>query len=427
MDILRREIARINNQVRRGLHRLQDIYSVVEKNALNLQTNCTSVSEEVDEINRRLGKALKDRTEYLRCEIDRYLGTELRNLTTLKDNLELEISNITSNCDLADKHINEDVEWDDMELMDTKEIFLKTVEFIRNFEYEASDYARRVRFVMAHDPNQLVLHVAGYGELNINTANTGFSLGGSSGNSLLQVSGGPGLMRSKSDHRLASQFRIQEESRGYGDKYGEPDEPLLGGRKFGDPRPKQNTDKYSDRYGRSDYGEDYGYDNESSRPRRFKSRFVRSQQGDDSDNEQSSKAVKFDQAQKDKEKVFDTEDVARGPLSGIFRLTDSPRVMKRLQDCDPGKKKVVKEAPPQVLAPPPAKPALKKPPVAAPPPAQRQVSEDDEISKIKRQNKGASSSTTTEIPAAERVAALKQRPEEEERRRPTREVSVEED
>lgn len=32
-----------------------------------------------------------------------------------------------------------------------------------------------------------------------------------------------------------------------------------------------------------------------------------------------------------RERVLDTEDVARGPLSGISRLLDSPRVMKRLQ------------------------------------------------------------------------------------------------
>lgn len=85
----------------------------------------------------------------------------MRNLSTLKENLELEISNIQSNCDLADKHMTEDVDWDDCELMDAKEIFLKTVDFIRNFEYETTDYNRRVRFAMAHDPNQLVLHVAG--------------------------------------------------------------------------------------------------------------------------------------------------------------------------------------------------------------------------------------------------------------------------
>lgn len=143
--------------MRRALHRLEDVLSMVEKNTTILQNNCTSVSEEVDEIYRRLAKALKDRTDYLRGEVDRYLAVELRNLNTLKDNLEQEISNIQSNCDLADKHMqSEDVEWDDSELLDTKEIFLKTVDFIRNFEAEMGDYTRRVRFTMTHDPNQLV-------------------------------------------------------------------------------------------------------------------------------------------------------------------------------------------------------------------------------------------------------------------------------
>lgn len=72
------------------------------------------------------------------------------------------------------------------------------------------DYGRRVRFVMAHDPNQLVLHVAGYGELNIKpeTGSTGH-LGTTGG--LAPPGGSPGLMRSKSDHRLASQYRQEEE------------------------------------------------------------------------------------------------------------------------------------------------------------------------------------------------------------------------
>jgi len=118
-------------QVRRGLHRLQDALALVEKNTLGLQTNCASVAEEVDEIYRRLSKALKDRTEHLRNEVDRYLGTELRGLIQLKENLELEIANIQSNCDLAEAHINENVPWDDAELLDTKELFLRTVEFIR--------------------------------------------------------------------------------------------------------------------------------------------------------------------------------------------------------------------------------------------------------------------------------------------------------
>ncbi|KAI4468896.1 e3 ubiquitin-protein ligase nhlrc1-related [Holotrichia oblita] len=385
MDILRREITRINNQIRRGIHRLQDTLALVEKNTQNIQVNCLSVTEEVDEIYRRLSKAIKDRTEFLRGELDKYLGTELRSLTTLKDNLELEIGNILSNCDLADKHMNENVNWDDCELMDCKEIFLKTVEFIRNFEYETADYSRKVRLVLAHDPNQLVLNVAGYGDLNISSTHSSpFSQG-----SHLQPPGAnPGLMRSKSDHRLASQFRQQEERGG-----------------MIEVTAKQPTsDRYSG-YGRGgDYGDDY--DTESTRPARsrYRSRFNRSHQtgGDnDSDNEllssgRGGSGVRFSEQQqqqhKERERVIDTEDVARGPLSGITRLADSPRVMQKLQDISSGKKREKETAPPPT---PQVQTQPKVVPKRPPPPANRQVSEEDEISKIKKQNKGATSSTTT--------------------------------
>ncbi|RZB39507.1 RING finger protein nhl-1 [Asbolus verrucosus] len=395
MEILRREISRINNQIRRGIHRLQDTLALVEKNTQSIQANCSSVSEEVEEIYRRLSKALKDRTEYLRGEIGRYMGTEMRSLTNLKENLEQEISNILSNCDLADKHMNENVDiWDDCELMDAKEIFLKTVEFIRNFEYENTDYSRKIRLVLAHDPNQLVLHVAGFGDLNL--GNQHFS----QGSGMLQPPG-PGLMRSKSDHRLASQFRQQEErgyDRGYGDNQ---EEPLLGGRKFGERPKTTTTDRYGDRYGRggNDYGDDY--DNDTRPPRSRYSRFRRHVQDNDSDTEQPTRGVRFTEQQKiEREKVLDTEDVARGPLSGITRLADSPRVMKKLQENESGKKKE-KEAPP----PPQPAPQPKVVPKRPPPPANRQVSEEDEIAKIKKQNKGATTSTETETRPAERVAA----------------------
>lgn len=421
MDILRREITRINSQIRRGVNRLQDSMAIVEKNTMGLQTNCLSVSEEVEEIYRRLAKALKDRTEFLRTEVDRYLGTELRNLTALKENLDMEISNIQSNCDVADKYMNENVEWDDCELMDTKEIFLRTVEFLRNFECENTDYTRRVRFLMSIDPNQLVMNVATFGDLNITPAST-HSGGGSgissSGNSL-QPPSGPGLMRSKSDHRLATQFRQQEE-RGFRDD----DEPVLGGRKFGE-RHARASDRYgagndststSNRYGRS--GNDYDdYENERAPKSRFRSRFVRShQQDDNSDNEQG-RSVRFTEKEKEKERerVLDTEDVARGHLSGIIRLADSPRVMKRLQEQDKPKKekKEVAPAPPKQ----PTAPTRRTSATGTPPAATRQMSED-EIDRIKRQNKGTTSTTTAastatavepERPAADRVAALKTR------------------
>ncbi|CAG5038143.1 unnamed protein product [Parnassius apollo] len=390
MEVLRREIARINNQIRRGVNRLQDILSIVERNTTNLQTNCAAVAGEIDEIHKRLSKALKDRTDFLRNEVDRYLATELRNLTHLKDNLELELSNIQSNCDLADKYMNDDVEWEDTELVDTKEIFLKTVEFLRNFDYEAGDYNRRVRFIMTHDPNQLVLHVASYGELNISQPNA-YS-------NSLQPS--QGLTRSKSDHRLATQFRQQEEAKGYV----ENDEPVLGGRKFGERRPPP-PERHTREYGTTD---DYsGYESEHRPSRRFRSRFVRShQQDNDSDTEQISRVVKSEHKEKEKEKVTDTEDATRGPLSGIFRLSDCPRVMQRILDVDSVKKKEKKEPPP------PPKPVQPTPQPQRRPPTQRQQSEDDEISRLKRQNKGAASSQEPDRPT--------QRNNEEERNSITR-------
>ncbi|XP_076223315.1 tripartite motif containing protein thin isoform X2 [Nomia melanderi] len=368
MDILRREITRINSQIRRGLHRLQDALALVEKNTLGLQTNCASVAEEVDEIYRRLSKALKDRTEHLRNEVDRYLSTELRGLIQLKENLELEIANIQSNCDLAEAHINENVPWDDSELLDTKELFLRTVEFIRNFEYEAGDYSRRVRFVMAHDPNQLVLHVAGYGELNIKPETGSGGLLGSS-SSLAPPGGSPGLMRSKSDHRLASQYRQQEE----------------------------------ERLARNRYVPEYDYDApEYEVPRnksRYRSRFMRHRDGDDSDGDTRS-TVRFTSTPQEssglRERVLDTEDAARGPLSGIFRLTDSPRVMRKLQEYErAGKRKKEEPAPHPVQQPPPPKPQVqvRKVPTAM----ARQTSEDDEISRIKKQNKTAAAPATETV------------------------------
>ncbi|XP_013113901.1 RING finger protein nhl-1 isoform X2 [Stomoxys calcitrans] len=425
MDILRREITRFNSQIRRSLHRLQDSLALIEKNMVCLQTNCASTTEEIDEIYLRITKAIKDRADQLKQEIDRYLTIELRNLKTLKENLDGEISNINSNCDIVDKYMNETVEWDDCELMDTKEIFLKTVEFLRHFEYENSDYSRRVRFMVSIDPNQLVLNLATFGDLNIAPHS---NAGGMSGSSHLAPPSSlqPGLMRSKSDHRLATQFRQQEERIGYND------EPVLGGRKFGERPVRVNNerDRYGDsgssRYGRSGAGGDYDYgendyDDSSSRTgkSRFRSRFVRSHQNDDSDNEE--KQQQRLEEKKLKDKVRDGEDASRGQLSGIIRLSDCARVIQRLADIGKEKKekKVDASAQAAIQAAIQAQKASMQRPKQNPPATQRQVSEDDEINHIKRQNKNAPSSSTaasaaatatateTERPTVDRVSALK--------------------
>lgn len=439
--------------------------SHVEKNMVSLQHNCTSVSEEIEELYARLNKALKDRTEYLRNEIDKYSSTENKNLSGLKENLEVEISNIRSNCDLADKYMQTEllVDWDDCELMDAKEIFLKTVEFIRYFEAEPVDYNRRAKFIMAHDPNLLVTHVSAYGDFAINShppfsaslpsggggGGTGASSSSSSSN-LLQPPGGPGLMRSKSDHRLTSQYHRQQDDRGYdtggGDSSAGRISPL-GGRKFGEryasgsrnsaAATSVSTASGIDRYGRAaDYGgADYDspYDNDSgrtatSRSSRLRSRFGRYGAGGagadnaDSDTDvQGMKSVRFsdaaphvqharDRGGEQRERVLDTEDVAKGPLSGITRLYDSPRVMKRIQESENKVLKKEKEQQQQLATSSPSSSTIvqqqqtnfQSAPTGRRPSNSsqvcRQISEEDEISRIKRQNKGTASSggTTTD-------------------------------
>lgn len=94
---------------------------------------------------------------------------------------------------------------------------------------------------------------------------------------------------------------------------------------------------------------------------RYRSRFMRHRDGEESDGDTRS-SVRFTSSsttaeQSPRERVLDTEDAARGPLSGIFRLTDSPRVMKKLQECErAGKRK--KEEPTPTSQPPAPKPQV---------------------------------------------------------------------
>lgn len=88
-------------------------------------------------------------------QVQNYYNTEVRNLTYMKESLDQEVSNINSNIELAEKHMDDQTPWDDAELMDTKDIFLKTMEFIRNFDYEGGDYSRRARFNPPDDLNKV--------------------------------------------------------------------------------------------------------------------------------------------------------------------------------------------------------------------------------------------------------------------------------
>jgi len=313
-DILKREISRVNNQIKRGLHRIEDALQQVERNQQQLETNKNTVCGEIDEIHRRLSLALKERTEFLKTSVDKYYIAEVKTLKDLKDNLDLEITNISSNSDLMEKNLDDGTKWDDVELMDCKDIFIKMMDWLRNYDTSNEEFTRKIRFTSHDGVNDLARRILEIGELKMqdNSPKDGDDYS----------SRGSGLSRSKSDHRLVSEFRRQEEA----------SSPPSRRRAFGD-RSAYGLDKSKSRSNISRYG---GGDEEEDDPTgrsRFRSRFLRGDEEDDSDR-RNSKNVEEDAAvKKERNKVIETEDASRGPLSGCIRLADSTRVIQRLKSA----------------------------------------------------------------------------------------------
>merc|ERR1712227_66607 len=310
-DILKREISRINNQVKRGLHRIEEALTEVERNQGQLKANADQVVGEIDEINRRLTLALKERTDYLKSAVEKYVSNEMKSLKDLKDNLDLEITNITSNADLMEKNLDDGTKWDDTELMDCKDIFIKMMDWIRNYDTSNEEYTRRIRFTCHDGINDIAKRILELGDLKMQDSSKKESDDFESRSS--------GLSRSKSDHRLVSEFRRNEES----------SPPRR--RAFGESRYNRDANKSRTNLNR------YGGDEEDEEPAgrsRYRSRFLRGNDDDDESDRRNSKAMDEDpMTKKERNKVIDTEDCSRGPLSGCIRLADSSRVIQRLKSA----------------------------------------------------------------------------------------------
>merc|ERR1711962_1117050 len=197
-DILKREISRVNNQIKRGMHRIEDALGQVERNQTQLKTNAEQVVSEIEEVHRRLSNALKERTDYLKSSVEKYVITEMNSLKELKDNLDLEVTNIQSNSDLMEKNLDDGTKWDDVELMDCKDIFLKMMDWIRNYDTSSDEYNRKIRFTCHDTVNDLGKKILEIGDLRM--------LDSKPKEDDFDSSRSSGLSRSKSDHRLVSEF-----------------------------------------------------------------------------------------------------------------------------------------------------------------------------------------------------------------------------
>merc|ERR1739838_376613 len=282
-------------QIKRGLHRIEDALGQVERNQTQLKSNADQVVTEIDEINRRLTLALKERTDYLKSSVEKYVSNEMKSLKDLKDNLDLEITNITSNADLMEKNLDDGTKWDDVELMDCKDIFIKMMDWIRNYDTSNEEYTRKIRFTSHDGVNDLAKRILEIGDLKMQENKPKDSDDFESRSS--------GLSRSKSDHRLVSEFRRKEENAS----------PPVSRRPFGQNRYSTGLDKSKSRTNLGRYG---GEDEGSNRR--------------DSRHLEGEEAVV---AKKERNKVIETEDASRGPLSGCIRLADSSRVIQRLKSA----------------------------------------------------------------------------------------------
>merc|ERR1719273_2197466 len=143
------------------------------------------------------------------------------------------------------------------ELLDCKEIFIKMMDWIRNYDTSNEEYTRRIRFTCHDGVNDLARRVLELGDLKMQENNPGKSSDDYEPRS-------SGLSRSKSDHRLVSEFRRQEEN----------SSPTRSRRAFGYSREANKSRSNMGRYG----GEEE--DDSSYSSSRFSSRFL-SRTGDD--------------------------------------------------------------------------------------------------------------------------------------------------
>ncbi|RWS12585.1 nhl repeat-containing protein-like protein, partial [Dinothrombium tinctorium] len=432
LDLLRREISRINSQVRRALTKLQETLSQTDRNSERLTKNQIQIREEIEETVRRFIKDLKDKESKLLQELDQYSSTELSNLTKMKEDLEIEVENLTGNCDLIEKHVVDQSDaWTDVELVEYKDIFTKTLEFLRNFDTDSGDYSKKIKFTPNTDLDMLRRNVVNFGELKFLQPDTEQFTSPSIHQSAtsLSVPQHNALMRSQSDHRLAAQFARREArlsefgaqnrlgSGGYSDT--ERDRGDRATSPISYTRNRRDSDLRFSRYGVSDrreYGEDrdrsrFGRDSDSYRSwsrtgdeesysgPHFRSRFMRERGSElgiedhDSDHLSSHRSVRFEEPPPPAPKVFDIQGATRGPLSGVVKLSESAHFLERLHENEAKQKVENTRREQETRSSPPVMPVTTPTPAPRRVPS-RQVSED-EIEKQKKANKAEAAQATS--------------------------------
>ncbi|KAK6743647.1 hypothetical protein RB195_010748 [Necator americanus] len=166
MDMLKRDLARLLNQVRRLSNRIIEASDGLSKGLELLSLNCETTKDEVKEYFHRHQRDLKKREDAFLNEIDSFHATESRLMSNLRDVLEIESSNMSEAVARLDAAIKGECNLEDAELVRLKNTFAEGLEYLRNFQPDADElFNRKVRFSAGEDAARLPQSIATCGEL----------------------------------------------------------------------------------------------------------------------------------------------------------------------------------------------------------------------------------------------------------------------
>uniref|UniRef100_A0A8R1DF06 RING-type domain-containing protein n=1 Tax=Caenorhabditis japonica TaxID=281687 RepID=A0A8R1DF06_CAEJA len=168
MDMLKRDMSRLLNQVKRLANRITEASDNLSKGIDMLTMNCETTKAEVKEYFHRYQRELKKKEDNFLVEIDTFQANESRVMTNLRDVLEIESSNMSEAISRLDAVIKGECVIEDAELVRMKNTFTEGIEYLKNFQPDADElFNRKLRFSSGEDASKLPAAIATSGELCI--------------------------------------------------------------------------------------------------------------------------------------------------------------------------------------------------------------------------------------------------------------------
>ncbi|CAB3401438.1 unnamed protein product [Caenorhabditis bovis] len=166
MDMLRRDMSRLLNQVKRLTNRITEASDNLSKGVDMMTMNCETTKAEVKEYFHRYQRELKKKEDNFLAEIDIFQANEARLMKNLRDVLEIESSNMSEAVARLDAAIKGECAIEDAELVRLKNTFTEGLEYLRNFQPDADElFNRKLRFSAGDDAAKLPAAIATFGEL----------------------------------------------------------------------------------------------------------------------------------------------------------------------------------------------------------------------------------------------------------------------